>query len=93
MIIGGHIQAAAGLYAARQQGAPVRNVKRTEAPKATEFVMSSEAKSFSKTLAELRGGADDVRMDRVEALRGAIESGTYRVDADVLAGDMLAMRY
>ncbi|MBQ8697750.1 MAG: flagellar biosynthesis anti-sigma factor FlgM [Schwartzia sp.] len=93
MIISSHIQAAAGLYAGQQQSAPVRNVKRAEAPKATDFVMSSEAKSFSQTLLQLRGEADDARMDRVEALREQFAKGTYHVDAQTLAADMLAMRY
>lgn len=93
MIISNHIQAAVGLYAGQQQNAPVKNVKRTEAPKASEFVMSSEAKSFSRTLSQLRGGADDVRTDRVEALRQKLANGSYNVDAQTLAADMLAMRY
>ncbi len=93
MIISNHIQAAAGLYAGQQQNASVKNVKRTEATKAGEFVMSSEAKSFSQTLAQLRGGMDDARADRVEALRQQFANGTYNVDAQTLAGDMLAMRY
>ena len=93
MIISNHIQAAVGLYAGQQQNASVKNVKRTEAPKAGEFVMSSEAKSFSRTLSQLRGGADEARTDRVEALRQQIANGTYRVDSNTLAADMLAMRY
>ena len=93
MIISTHIQAAAGLYAGQQKSAPVRNVKRAEAPKASEFVMSSEAKSFSQTLLQLRGEMDDARMDRVEALREQLANGTYSVDAQTLAADMLAMRY
>lgn len=93
MIISNHIQAAAGLYAGQQQSASVRNVKRAEASKATEFVMSSEAKSFSQTLLQLRGDMDGARMDRVEALREKIANGTYNVDAQTLAADMLAMRY
>ena len=93
MIISNHIQAAVGLYAGQQQNASVKSVKRTEAAKASEFVMSSEAKSFSQTLSQLRGGADDARMDRVESLRQQFANGTYNVDAQTLAGDMLAMRY
>ena len=92
MIISNHVQAAAGFYANQHKSAPVKNVKRTEPAKATEFVMSSEALSFSKTLGTLRGGADEVRMDRVEALRQQFASGTYHVDAQTLAGDLLAMR-
>ena len=88
-----HIQAAFGLYAGQQQNASVKNVKRTEAPKAGEFVMSSEAKSFSQTLAQLRGESDSARTDRVEALRQQIANGTYHVDSKTLAADMLAMRY
>ena len=33
--------------------------------------------------------APDVRADRVEALRAAIEAGTYRVDADAVAGRLV----
>ena len=93
MIVSNYIQAATGLFANRKQAASVKNVKRAEEPKATEFVMSSEAKSFSQTLAQLRGEADTPRTDRVEALRQQLASGTYRVDAQTLAADMLAMRY
>lgn len=93
MIISNYIQAATGLFGSRKQSAPVKNVKKTEEPKATEFVMSSEAKSFSQSLSKLRGGADSVRMDRVEALRQQLASGTYHVDSETLAADMLAMRY
>ena len=93
MIISNYIQAATGLFANRKQTASVKNVKKVEEPKATEFVMSSEAKSFSQTLAQLRGGADSPRADRVEALRQQIANGTYRVDSKTLAADMLAMRY
>ena len=93
MIIGNYIQAATGLFANRKQTAPVKNVKRAEEPKATEFVMSSEAKSFSQTLSQLRGGTDSARTDRVEALRQQFASGTYHVDSKTLAADMLAMRY
>ena len=93
MIISNHIQAAAGLYAGQQKSAPVKNVKRSEATKATEFVMSSEAQSFGRTFLQLRSGADDARMDRVEALREKFASGTYNVDAQTLAADMFAMRY
>ena len=93
MIISNYIQAATGLFANQQKPASVKNVKRAEEPKATEFVMSSEAKSFSQTLAKLRGEADTARMDRVEALRQQLANGTYRVDSQTLAADMLAMRY
>ena len=93
MIISNYIQAATGLFANRKQAAPVKNVKKADEPKATEFVMSSEAKSFSQTLSQLRGGADSARMDRVEALRQKFAEGTYHVDSETLAADMLAMRY
>lgn len=93
MIISNYLQAAAGIFSNRQQTASVKNVKKAEEPKATEFVMSSEAKSFSQTLSQLRGGADSARTDRVEALRQQIASGTYRVDSRTLAADMLSMRY
>ena len=93
MIISNYIQAATGLFANRKQTASVKNVKKAEEPKASEFVMSSEAKSFSQTLLQLRGEMDDARMDRVEALREQLANGTYSVDAQTLAADMLAMRY
>ena len=93
MIISNYLQAAAGIFANRKQPASVKNVKRAEEPKATEFVMSSEAKSFSQTLAQLRGESDSARTDRVEALRQQIANGTYHVDSKTLAADMLAMRY
>ena len=46
-----------------------------------------------QTLAQLRNGADNARTDRVEALRQQFASGSYNVDAQTLAADMLAMRY
>ena len=94
MIISNYIQAATALFSNQKQTVSVKNVKKAEETKATEFVMSSEAKSFSQTLAQLRGGAaDSTRADRVEALRQQIANGTYRVDSKMLAADMLAMRY
>ena len=93
MIISNYIQAATGLFANRKQTTSVKSVKKAEEPKASEFVMSSEAKSFSQTLSQLRGEADSARTDRVEALRQQIANGTYHVDSKTLAADMLAMRY
>jgi anti-sigma28 factor (negative regulator of flagellin synthesis) len=93
MIISNYLQAATGIFTNRKQTASVKDVKRPEATKATEFVMSSEAKSFSQTLSQLRGEADSARMDRVEALRREFANGTYHVAAETLAADMLAMRY
>lgn len=94
MIISNYIQAATALFSNQKQTASVKSVKKAEEPKATEFVMSSEAKSFSQTLAQLRGGAaDSTRADRVEALRQQIANGKYHVDSQTLAADMLAMRY
>ena len=93
MIISNYIQAATALFSNQKQTVSVKNVKKAEETKATEFVMSSEAKSFSQTLAQLRGESDSARTDRVEALRQQIANGTYRVDSKMLAADMLAMRY
>jgi negative regulator of flagellin synthesis FlgM len=93
MIISNYIQAATALFSNQKQTASVKNVKKAEEPKATEFVMSSEAKSFSQTLAQIRSGADSDRTDRVEALRQQIANGKYHVDSQTLAADMLAMRY
>ena len=55
--------------------------------------MSSQAQSFSQTLRRIQDESDGVRMDKVSMLRQAIASGTYHVDANTLASDMLAMRY
>lgn len=93
MFISNHIQSAAGVYAS-QPGASVRTAKRpAQGAKAGEFVMSSQAQSFRQTLLQLQGGAGDVRMDKVSALRPQVESGAYRVEAKTLAADLLAMRW
>lgn len=53
-------------------------------------MFSSAALELSRAL-RAASDAPDVRMDRVEALRAAIENGTYRVDADGIA-DALVQR-
>ena len=92
MIISNHFQVA-GVYANQQNAASyVKKSPQVEA-KAGEFHMSSQAQSFSETLRRIQDESDGVRMDKVSMLRQAIASGTYHVDANTLASDMLAMRY
>lgn len=51
-------------------------------------MFSSAALDLTRAL-RAASDAPDVRPDRVEALRAAIEAGTYRVDADGIAGALL----
>lgn len=51
-------------------------------------LFSSAAMEMSRALRAVTD-ASDVRADRVEALRAAIEGGTYQVDADAIAGSLV----
>ena len=51
-------------------------------------MFSSAAMEMSRALQAVTD-APDMRADRVEALRAAIESGTYRIDADAIAGSLV----
>ncbi len=56
--------------------------------RADRAMFSSAALEMSRALQAVTD-APDVRLDRIEALRAAIEDGTYRVDADAIAGSLV----
>lgn len=55
------------------------------AARRTDRVMFSAAALDLSRALRAASDASDVRMERVEALRAAIDGGTYRVDADGIA--------
>jgi negative regulator of flagellin synthesis FlgM len=61
------------------------------APMGTDSLeLSGASRLFDKALAAVRE-APDVRMDRVEAIRAQIASGTYTANAAVIARKMLGL--
>ena len=93
MLIGNHAVAAVSrLYA----GSPSAGTRRVDAagsvqrPDALE--LSGEAQSFGDILQKLRG-MDDVRSERVDALRANAADGSYAPASSDIAAKMLAMRY
>ena len=55
-------------------------------------MFSDEAQSFSAMLQELKG-MDETRTEKIGALRGEIEAGTYSPSARDVAASLLALRY
>ena len=93
MLISNHAVAAVSrLYA----GSPSAGTRRTAAadtvqrPDALE--LSGEVQSFGDILQKLRG-MDDMRADRVNALRMSAADGSYMRPSSDIAAKMLAMRY
>ena len=93
MLISNHAVAAVSrLYA----GSPSAGTRRVDAagsvqrPDALE--LSGEAQSFGDILQKLRG-MDDVRYERVDALRANAADGSYAPAPSDIAAKMLAMRY
>ena len=93
MLISNHTVAAVSrLYA----GGPTAGTRRAEASDAVQrpdaLELSGEAQSFGDILQKLRG-VDDVRTERVDALRTHTEDGSYAPASADIAAKMLAMRY
>lgn len=93
MLISNHAVAAVSrLYA----GSPSAGTRRVDAagsvqrPDALE--LSGEAQSFGDILQKLRG-MDDVRSERVDALRANAADDSYAPAPSDIAAKMLAMRY
>ena len=93
MLISNHaVPAVSRLYA----GSPSAGTRRVDAagslqrPDALE--LSGEAQSFGDILQKLRG-MDDVRSERVDALRANAADGSYAPAPSDIAAKMLAMRY
>lgn len=58
-----------------------------------EVVLSTQAQNFSQILQLAKKGTDTVRMDRVEVISKQIQSGSYQLDARLIAEKMLNARY
>ncbi len=93
MIINGHLQAIAGVYAANASSGVKRGtgIERSAAPR-DEVTISSEAQSFNDMLKELRG-MDETRRQRVSELSAQIEDGSYHVESSNIAASMLNIRF
>ncbi len=94
MIINNNIQAIASTYAANnvKRVGKVDGHDRVEAGR-DEILLSTEAKSFSSLLQELKKGTAAVRQDKVDALEQQISAGTYDVEGSNVAARMLSMRF
>jgi len=93
MLISNHAVAAVSrLYAGSQPTGTRRSdaVSAVQRPDALE--LSGEAQSFGDILQKLRG-MNDVRAERVDALRARAEDGDYAPTSSDIAMKMLAMRY
>lgn len=93
MLISNHaVSAVSRLYAASQPA----GTRRTDAAGAVQrpdaLELSGEAQSFGDILQQLRG-MDDVRSERVEALKAHTAEGRYAPTSSDIAAKMLAMRY
>ena len=93
MLISNHAVAAVSRLYAASQPAGTRRVDAAgsvQRPDALE--LSGEAQSFGDILQKLRG-MDDVRSERVDALRANAADGSYAPASSDIAAKMLAMRY
>ena len=93
MLISNHTVATVSrLYAGSQPS----GVRRVDAPSAVQrpdaLELSGEAQRFGDILQKLQG-LDDVRAERVDALRARAEKGDYAPASSDIAMKMLAMRY
>ena len=66
--------------------APLRSAEGR--PRTDSLAISDSTRELSR-LRQAAADQPDVRANRVAALKSAIESGTYRVDLDVLAAKLL----
>ena len=93
MLISNHAVAAVSRLYAGSAPAGSRRVDAAgsvQRPDALE--LSGEAQSFGEILQKLRG-MDDVRSERVDALRAHAADGSYAPASLDIAAKMLAMRY
>lgn len=96
MIINNNIQAAASLYNRTwSNGSKNRAGEYSRAQASDEVVLSSNAKTFSNALRDLRANAesDGVRMDKVERFTALIESGCYHIDSEKLAESIMNYKF
>ena len=93
MLISNHaISAVSRLYA----GSASAGARRVDAAGAVQrpdaLELSGEAQNFGDILQKLRA-MDDVRAERVDALRANAQYGSYAPASSDIASKMLAMRY
>ena len=86
------VSAVSRLYAGSQSAGARRAdaIGAVQRPDALE--LSGEVQSFGDILQKLRG-MDDVRAERVDALRARTEDGSYAPSSADIAMKILAMRY
>jgi negative regulator of flagellin synthesis FlgM len=89
-------QDASGIYrrnlagAAAAEGAPQRAAGGSGRGRRTDSVaLSSEAVLLARSLQAVQG-SPEVRADLVAQLRASVQDGTYRIDAQRIAGQLLA---
>lgn len=89
------VQALGSLYGMAQtnNNSQVRRNRTPQHGTAGKYEISPEAQSFSAVLEKIRSRSGGVRMDRVQALEKQVQSGTYSVSDDIIAGAMLDMRF
>ncbi|WP_406678079.1 flagellar biosynthesis anti-sigma factor FlgM [Moorella sp. ACPs] len=76
--------------AAYQQAAGVKgNDRPAQARREEDSVQLSPESRLINDLKTRLAGAEDIRSTRVEAIRAAVASGTYKVSLEELAGAML----
>lgn len=93
MLISNHaVSAVSRLYAASQPAGTRRPDAAGAVQRPDALELSGEAQSFGDILQQLRG-MDDVRSERVEALKAHTAEGSYAPTSSDIAAKMLAMRY
>ncbi len=95
MIVNNSIQyGVTGVYASQQASAKKTSEGATAAVTSKdEIVLSRQAQSFSTSLKELQDTSSDIRSDKVTFYENQIAAGTYNIDVQALAEQMLQMRY
>ena len=93
MLISNHaISAVSRLYAGSAPAGSRRVDAAAGVQRPDALELSGEAQSFGDILQKLRG-MDDMRADRVDALRMSAADGSYMRPSSDIAAKMLVMRY
>ena len=83
------IDAMSRVYDAYKVQGNVSSKKIEQSKSKDEVTFSSEAKDFA-TVTKLLSQVPDVRVDRVEALKTQMSSGTYSIDAEEVAEKIIS---
>jgi len=83
-------QSAAESDRTKSQNSPVANGPSPESLSAEDHAQLSGARVHVAALAAQASQLPEVRQERVQALRDAVQSGRYRTDAKKVAGAMVA---